>query len=156
MAVVEQLPKLTDEESAVPVVSGSGYRMLLRNDLVTAACTICQNVFDGSGIDVSPVDNICLHCANAIAVIMGNPDLNLEPVARSYGDLFPDDGTKPLNVDATGTEVPVVSIEEAIAAGIPLAKDSPELREIAKVEEPTTKAEQKEKGQSAVLGAKKR
>ena len=77
--------------------NGGGYEVSLRNDLPTSACVICQHSFDGAGIDFSPVDVLCMICANAVSVIMGNPSLDFSPAPKRFEDLFPDDGTPPLH-----------------------------------------------------------
>ena len=97
MAILEEI-KETQETKEVPAapLNGNSYEVRVREDLMTVSCTICQLTFDGAGIDVSPVDTVCLVCGSAIAKALGQRGLDVAPPVRSYEDLLPDDGTPPL------------------------------------------------------------
>lgn len=45
---------------------GSPYEPVFREALSGVACTLCLTVIEGGGVDVGPVDDLCVSCGEAV------------------------------------------------------------------------------------------
>ena len=88
-------------------VNGAGeYDVTVELNLPVTACTICMNAFEGLGVSVGPVDNLCLACGRAIRVAMERYDgfKGIEPTPKRYEDMFEDGiGVPPIEQPASVT-----------------------------------------------------
>lgn len=93
-------------ELAKNVNGGGEFEVTVDSNLPVTACVVCMNPFEGKGVSVGPVDNLCLGCGRAVRVAMERYELapGESRTSPRYEDMFADGiGVPPVEQPASVT-----------------------------------------------------